>query len=395
MSSVLVRLAPLVLVCLCQAVVTGQDIPGRVVRVAPSAAATRVPSVLRRGAVLAPQAVSAVHILDDGRVAVCTMAFRHDRNFWLLSLEGRPLWGRQVAPWAPFQVASSAGGGAFGVGMAYSRVTGPQPTISLFAGEQGEETEVVDSLGAAGWLRYGSGDWRTGWIPSLIGDLLASAGDSMVTARGHDGGVRVGRDGRPEKSGFPYARPYRLVASPDGSALAFGFIVPGHGAAGALPWSKSLLAVHDSGGMEERWAFAPAPDLPKAPPLPDPVRDFPELAKAFGLASDPPIPCRVAASVSPTSRASRVAVAEYGGWISLRKGPVIGKWDPPYRATAPPAEAPLRLGRAQPVPFELHPVRRVARRRYRQEDFTWLSLSHQRTSDSLSVLRRRGAAGVR
>jgi hypothetical protein len=37
-------------------------------------------------AILPPQSVSAVDVSDDGRfVALGTMAFRHDRNFWLLS----------------------------------------------------------------------------------------------------------------------------------------------------------------------------------------------------------------------------------------------------------------------------------------------------------------------
>ncbi|HEV8484926.1 MAG TPA: hypothetical protein VGV87_15400 [Blastocatellia bacterium] len=42
-------------------------------------------------------------------------------------------------------------------------------------------------MGGAGWLRYGSGDWRTGWIPSLLGDLVARTGDWVVTVRGHFG----------------------------------------------------------------------------------------------------------------------------------------------------------------------------------------------------------------
>src|SRR5262245_35168085 len=119
-----------------------QEKSADVVQVAPAAASSRVPKVLRQGTFLAPQAVSSVDVTDDGSVAVCTLAFRHDKNFWLLSSKGEPLWGRQVAPWAPFQSAASAGG-AFGVGMAYSRVTSPQPTISLFSGEKTEETEVV------------------------------------------------------------------------------------------------------------------------------------------------------------------------------------------------------------------------------------------------------------
>src|SRR5262245_51841984 len=166
--------------------IVAQDKATDVVQVAPASAASRVPGVLRQGTFLAPQAISSVDVTDDGSIAVCTLAFRHDKNFWLLSSKGEPLWGRQVAPWAPFQSASS--GAAFGVGMAYSRVTSPQPMISLFAGEKAAETEVIDSLGELGWIRYGKGDWRTGWIPSLIGDLVVRSGESILTVRGHNGG---------------------------------------------------------------------------------------------------------------------------------------------------------------------------------------------------------------
>jgi len=320
-----------------------QEGPGRVVRVGPAAEATKVPPVLRQGGLPAPQAVSSVEALEDGRVAVTTLAFRHDRNFWMLSAEGRPLWGRPVAPWAPFQSATL--GEASAVGMAYSRVTGPQPTISLFSGEKGPETEVVDSLGAAGWLRYGSGDWRTGWIPSLIGDLVVRSGDSVLTVRGHNGGMRVGPGGAPEKTAFPYARPYRLAASRDGSALAAGFIAPEGPAAGDAPWSKRVLSVWQAGGFKELWGVAPRFERPAIPPLPDPVADFPDFAAGFGLKTEPPVPCRVAASVSPSADASRVAFAELAGWISPRKGPVTGRWNPPYRAIpfVPRQRATLRV----------------------------------------------------
>src|SRR5262249_41078403 len=153
-------------------------------------------------------------------------------------------------------------------------------------------------------------DWRTGWIPSLLGDLVARTGGGVVTVRGHNGGMRVGRDGRPEKSAFPYTRPYRLSPSADGSALACGFIVPEAGAPGELPWSKRLLVLYHAGDFHEEWSLGPAASLPPPPPppLPDPVRDFPEFAEGFGLKSGPPVSCRVAASVSPNRDASRVAL---------------------------------------------------------------------------------------
>jgi hypothetical protein len=67
---------------------------------------SRVPNSLRQGEFLSPQSVSALAISPDGRqLAVTTMAFRHDRNFWLLADDGRVLWGRYLEPWAPGQVA--------------------------------------------------------------------------------------------------------------------------------------------------------------------------------------------------------------------------------------------------------------------------------------------------
>ncbi|HEV3029118.1 MAG TPA: hypothetical protein VG457_16185, partial [Planctomycetota bacterium] len=82
-----------------------------------------VPEALARG-IAAPQAVTAVDMSDDGRwIGVTTLAFRQDPNFWLLSSEGKVLFGRQIPPWAPFQAAVLDGGNAFGVGLAYSRVT--------------------------------------------------------------------------------------------------------------------------------------------------------------------------------------------------------------------------------------------------------------------------------
>jgi hypothetical protein len=58
--------------------------------------------------------------------------------------------------------------GPFGVGLAYSRITPPYPAISLFEGEETKETALMDAGGQMGWLRYGAGDWRTGWAASKI-----------------------------------------------------------------------------------------------------------------------------------------------------------------------------------------------------------------------------------
>ena len=79
-----------------------------VIRVGGAAGPSRVPPALRRGNFIPPQAISAVDISDDGKwIAVGTMAFRHDRNFFVLSADGgKVLWGRHIEPWAPYQVAA-------------------------------------------------------------------------------------------------------------------------------------------------------------------------------------------------------------------------------------------------------------------------------------------------
>jgi glyoxylase-like metal-dependent hydrolase (beta-lactamase superfamily II) len=314
---------------------------------APSAA----PDVLRQGVFPAPQAVTAVDVSDDGRlVAVTTLAFRQDPNFWLLSADGGVRFGRPVAPWAPFQAAVLDGGRAFGVGLAYSRVTSPLPTLSLFGGEKEEETTLEDSLGEWGWLRYGSGDWRTGWCASLLGDLLARAGNSVITIRGHNGALRLLPAGAPEKYASKYERPLRMSPSADGSALACGHILPD--VRGVPPEIRSvlrvpsgLLTVTTAATAAELWKFAPADEAGSIPELPRPDLDFPGLSESFKLAPDAIVPFRVAASVAPNRDASVVAIAEYGGRLWVRRGPAIGAWNPPYHVVpfVPRQRGRLRL----------------------------------------------------
>ncbi len=282
-----------------------------------------MPDVLDQTRTLPPQAVTSVDFSPDGRlVAVTTLAFRHNPNFWALSRDGSVRFGRAVAPWAPFQVAALDSGRAFGVGLAYSRVTSPLPTISLFGGEKDEETVLEDSCGERGWLRYGEGDWRTGWLRSLLGDLILRAGDSVITVRGHNGAIRLTADGRREKFPRQYDRPFRM-ASADGKA-AFGYIVPD------APAAPPLLSVIDSTTGSELWKFTPG-GSPDVAPLPEPAKDFPELAERFAvLRPDAIVPFRVATSVAPSADGSRVALAEYGGRMWVRKNAAIGKWNPPY-----------------------------------------------------------------
>lgn len=280
--------------------------------------------------------MTSVDISDDGNlIGVTTLAFRQDPNFRVYTADGKQVFGRQVAPWAPFQAAVLDGGNAFAVGLAYSRVTSPLPTISIFGGEKTDEVVLEDSLGEWGWLRYGAGDWRTGWTASLLGDPLARTGSAAVTIRGHHGALKVLATGATEKYPSKYDRPFRMAVSADGSTLACGYILPEPGAVpadikSALRIPPAIATVTRFDTAESLWKIDSNDPIPANPELPRPALDFPELAASFRMDPDAIVPFRVAASVSISPNGKRVALAEYGGKLWVRKGPAIGGWNPPY-----------------------------------------------------------------
>lgn len=289
----------------------------------------RVPPPWQQGVGLPPQSISAVDVSDDGRsIAVSTMAFRHDRNFWLLSGDGAVQWGRWVAPWAPFQVAALPGG--FGVGLAYSRVTSPHPTVSFFRDEKGEETATVDAGGEMGFLRYGRGEWRTGWGASLIGDLIARGPGFAVTVPHHDGSWRVLADGSREKVPQIRERPFRMAAGAEGRLLALTHLVPAEPERLRARPASSILSVRNAADGRELWSVKPLEGPVSVAKPPQPEEEFPDLAEYFDTRPDAVVPFRVAVSVSIDKRSSRIALTEYEGWMRVRSRPASGRWDPPY-----------------------------------------------------------------
>ncbi len=308
------------------------------------AAKSRVPGAYRQGVFLEPQNISAVDISPDGKfVAAATMAFRHDRNFWLLSDEGKILWGRHVDPWAPFQAAVLSEGKTCALGLAYSRFTDPSPTISVFQGEKTDETPLVDQFWDMGWLRYGSGDWRTGWPASLVGDLMVRAGDSLFTVSSHDGARRFTADGTSQNYPILYQRPFRMAASGDGHVLAFGYLSPETSTLDEKTRSRlrlppALLTARDALTSAELWAVPADTTAPPVARPPEAADDFPELAADFNIKPQATVPYRAPLSVALNGDGSTSAVAEYGGWLRVKGERGIGSWNPDHQVFYSPRQ---------------------------------------------------------
>lgn len=340
------------------------------IRVGAAVEHTSVPPFLRQGVFLPPQSISALDVSDDGRfIGVATMAFSHDRNVWVLSSEGRVLESRYVYPWAPFQIGVLSGGKAFGVGLACSMVTNGEPTIALGTlleggSAKGSQTLLKDNTAWSSptcYLRYGAGDWRTGWLVSMVGDLIVRGGDSLVTVTAAEFTMPAGREGKEEPWRFtadgrrePFQalrgqRPFRMAASGDGRVLACAYLVPDfrhleevarsngpdHGARHLngdvrrkfhLP--SDLVAVYDKGGSP-LWRAGPMEGAPPVAQPPEPSREFPDLARQFVYMQPlAPVAFRVALSISANSDGSRVAVTEFGGWLRTQRAVESSAWNP-------------------------------------------------------------------
>jgi glyoxylase-like metal-dependent hydrolase (beta-lactamase superfamily II) len=261
------------------------------------------------------------------------MAFSHDANVWQFASDGTVLAKRHFPPWAPMQVTTLAGGQSMAVGLAYSRVTSPEPTVwfgqtdELFHETLKDELAEADSRdGQLARLRPGAGDWRTEWFASYLGELFAHGPDWVFKPPGWqlDAAGRRQQLRSQDKNQLPTSRAMRMAASADGRCVAFGWLgftknLPG------LPTHPEAVNVWQVNPNRSLWSALPKSGTP--PALPDPTADFPN--RDFRLAPDALGPGHVAAAVALNRDASRVAVVEYGIWGWVRSAPAIGKWDPP------------------------------------------------------------------
>jgi glyoxylase-like metal-dependent hydrolase (beta-lactamase superfamily II) len=300
------------------------------------ASQSRVPEVTAQGRFLAPQAISCVNVSADGKfITVGTMSFADESNVWQFSPDGTLLADGRFPPWAPMQAVTLSGGRAMGVGLAYSRVTAPGPTVwlgptaELLSDSRSDELAQGDSpAGQYARLRAGSGNWRTGWFASHLGELfllgpnwIFKPPDLFLDAEGHrDPWAPIGG------GALPSDRALRMTASADGSHVAFGWLGFGASLPG-LPSHLELLSVWQVNPSQQRWSASPTAGPPAT--LPNPAADFPESAKTFRLAADALLPGYAAAALALNRNGSRAAVVEYALWGWIRSSPAIGDWDPP------------------------------------------------------------------
>jgi len=200
---------------------------------------------------------------------------------------------------------------------------------------------LEDVFGDQAWIRYGQGDWRSGWMASMVGDHVVRSADSAFTPGAHldkkDAGWQLMKDGRQQARPIRDRRPYRMAMSPSGEVLALGYITVDTSGLDSLTMgtvrpAPALLSVQSMTMSSDGWSTASAESASPLPPLPRPADDYPELvADGFRLKPDAVVGFRVPASLALNRDGSRVALTEYGGWMWVRNGPAVGVWDPPYR----------------------------------------------------------------
>ncbi len=317
---------------------------------------------------LAPQAVSAVEISSDGEtVTVGTMAFGHDFNVWQFDSTGAIRNQYRFPPFAPLQVTTLAGGKSLAVGLAYSRVTTPEPTVWLGPADALKPGVIRDEFleadardGELARWRTGSGPWREGWLNSQFGELFVSGPkwvfkppNTFMTADGERQRLRY-EDGNL----LPTSRAARMAASCDGSRAAFGWLTL-KDPSPEITSIREGLSVWQISPNRRLWTAPPSTDW-DVPPLPDPASDYPELARDFRLRADAVLPGTLTTGLALNHDGSRVALIEHAVWVWQRRGPAIGTWDPPIHALncVPRQRGRLRVfdGDGQELSRQLLPI---------------------------------------
>ncbi|MHC4165340.1 MAG: MBL fold metallo-hydrolase [Planctomycetota bacterium] len=295
---------------------------------------SRVPDPLGQGEFPSPQSVSALAISPDGRqLAVTTMAFRHDDNFWLLDEDGRVLWGRYLEPWAPRQVTFLRQGKHLAAGLAYSRFTGPNPTLAMFDGESDAPIYGCDDAWELAWMHYGSGNWRTGWMASPLADMLATTEGGLFTTPFHLAGKATEKPGQWCRRPMFGRRAWRMSASADGSILVCGYFVSDSSRSqvqgvGSLESPGATLVVIDGSTGRVRWKAESISPAPKISQPPEPTDEFRWLADDFNMTPSAMVPFRAALSVAASRDAGRAACTEYGGYARIGQERIHPNWSP-------------------------------------------------------------------
>jgi glyoxylase-like metal-dependent hydrolase (beta-lactamase superfamily II) len=251
----------------------------------------------------------------------------------LLADDGRVLWGRYLEPWAPGQVGILPEGKRFAVGLAYSRFTNPHPTLAFFDGENDPLIYGYDDAWELGWMRYGAGDWRTGWIVSPLADMLIATEGGLFTTPFHLD------DNATEKPG-PWCRrlnlgkrAWRMAVSTDGRVLVGGYFAADNRksqvrSVASLESPGITVAAIDSANGMARWKAKPISPWPEVSHPPEPTDEFRPLAEEFHFTPFVMVPFQAAISVASSHDGSRVACTEYAGYARIGQERIHPNWSP-------------------------------------------------------------------
>jgi glyoxylase-like metal-dependent hydrolase (beta-lactamase superfamily II) len=219
------------------------------------------------------------------------------------------------------------------VGLAYSRFTDPNPTLATFSGESDTPIYGCDDAWELEWMRYGSGNWRTGWMASPLADMLTATEGGLFTTPFHLS------DNATEKPAQWCRRPkfgrraWRVAASADGRVLVCGYFVADNSdsqvqGVDSLKSPGATLAAIDATTRKVRWKARPVSPVPKVALLPEPTDEFRLLADDLHMTPSPMVPFRAALSVAANRDAGQAACTEYGGYARIGQEHIHPNWSP-------------------------------------------------------------------
>jgi glyoxylase-like metal-dependent hydrolase (beta-lactamase superfamily II) len=179
-------------------------------------------------------------------------------------------------------------------------------------------------------MRYGLGDWRTGWMASPLADMLTATAGGLFTTPFHLDEKATEKPGpwcrRPNLG----KRPWRMAASADGRVLVCGYFV----ADNRQSQVRGVASLESPGVTLARstatgWSAGKQTHLlARGAARRNPRTSFGPLAEDFHLTPFAMVPFQAALSVAASHDAGRVACTEYSGYARIGQERIHPHWSP-------------------------------------------------------------------